>query len=60
MKHTKQNTEVNTLFEKGFKIGDKLECIDGTDSHGILKLGSKYNVIDTDGIRVQLENKPLT
>lgn len=43
-----------------FKIGDTITCIDKLDSHGLLKTGRKYVVVDTDGIRVQLENVPLT
>lgn len=43
-----------------FKIGDTVTCIDKLDSHGILKIGRKYVVADTDGIRVQLMDVPLT
>lgn len=54
---TTKQKKVHSLI---FKIGDNLICLDGTDSHGLLKKNRNYKVVDTDGIRVQLEDTPLT
>ncbi len=42
------------------KVGDVVICLDATDSHRLLKKNKKYDVVDTDGVRVQLDNVPLT
>lgn len=43
-----------------FQKGDKVVCLDGTDSHGLLRKGKKYRVRETDGITVALEDVSLT
>lgn len=46
--------------EQPFKVGDTVICMDGTDSFGFLKKNAKYEVRETDGIRVALKGVPLT
>ena len=43
-----------------FKKSDKVICLDGIDSSGRLKKNRVYTVAETDGIRVRLEDVPLT